>query len=173
MSVSAQLEIRALARAARRTKLRARPGPRTAKVSNATLRPKLSTAELAFRIYAAFRAHPHICNVLTHISRAKWSDVERSISSILDSATTSDDLSPLGKNILDLMVAERGITGKILKPYFHAVLHRVLDPLQSERLIRDIEALFRDLELKAQHPAQPPARGMSPEESDRARAELH
>ena len=31
----------------------------------------LSTAELAFRIFAAFRAHPHINNVLTHISRAK------------------------------------------------------------------------------------------------------
>lgn len=29
----------------------------------------LSTAELAFRIFAAFRAHPHINNVLTHISR--------------------------------------------------------------------------------------------------------
>ena len=32
--------------------------------------PKLSTAELAFRIVAAFRAHPHINNVLTHIARA-------------------------------------------------------------------------------------------------------
>lgn len=152
MSVSAQFEARALARTARGTKLRARRGPRTANVSNSNLRPKLSTAELAFRIYAAFRAHPHICNVLTHISRAKWSEVERSISSILDPATTSDELSPLGKNIVDLMVAERGITGRILKPYFHAVLHRLIDPPQPERLIRHIESLFRDLERKAEHP---------------------
>ncbi len=34
-------------------------------------RPELSRAELAFRIFAAFRAHPHINNVLTHISRAQ------------------------------------------------------------------------------------------------------
>ncbi|WP_271599428.1 hypothetical protein [Bradyrhizobium sp. CCBAU 45384] len=142
-------------------------------MSKSKLRPKLPTAELAFRIYASFRAHPHICNVLTHISRAKWSEVERSISSILDPATTSDELSPLGRNIVDLIVAERGITGKILKPHFHAVLHRLLDPPQSERLIRHIEALFRDLELMAQHPAQPPARSIAPEESDRARVELH
>ncbi len=172
MSISAQFEARALARTARGTKLRARSGPRTANVSNSNLRPKLSTAELAFRIYAAFRAHPHICNVLTHISRAKWSEVERSISSILDPATTSDELSPLGRNIVDLMVAARGITGKILKPHFHAVLHRFLDPPQSERLIRHVEALFRDVDWKAQHPAQLPAPSIAPEESDRARAEL-
>ncbi len=152
MSVSAQLEARAMARPARGTKLRAQARPRTTRVSKSELRPKLSTTELAFRIYASFRAHPHICNVLTHISHAKWSEVERSISSILDPATTSDGLSPLGKNIVDLMVAERGITGKILKPFFHTVLHRLVDPPQSERLIRHIEALFRDLELMTQHP---------------------
>ncbi|MGX4805475.1 hypothetical protein [Bradyrhizobium guangdongense] len=141
-------------------------------MSNSTLRPNLSTAELAFRIYASFRAHPHICNVLTHISRAKWSEVERSISSILDPATTSDELSPLGKNIIDLMVAERGITGKILKPYLHTVLHRLLDPAQSKRLTRHIEALYRDLEWKAQHTAQPHEPSTSSEESDRVRVEL-
>lgn len=157
MSVSAQLKTRTMARAARAAKLRARPAPRTAKVSNSRLRPELSTAELAFRVYAAFRAHPHICNVLTHISRANWGEVERSINSILDPATTSDDLSPLGRNILDLMVAERGITGKILKPHFHTALHRLLDPPRAERLIRHIGAMFLDLEWRLQHPVPPPA----------------
>ena len=37
-------------------------------------RLELSTVELAFRIFAALRAHPHINNVLTHISRAQWSE---------------------------------------------------------------------------------------------------
>ena len=73
-------------------------------------------AELAFRIFAAFRAHPHVNNVLTHISRAKWAEVEKSLNHILDLATISDDLSPLEENIVELMVGERGITGKILKP---------------------------------------------------------
>src|SRR5262245_59044253 len=78
---------------------------------------QLSTADLGFRIFAAFRAHPHISNVLTHISRSNWSQVECALNAILDPTTTSDRLSPLAHNILDLMCAERGITGKILKPY--------------------------------------------------------
>lgn len=38
----------------------------------------------------------------------------------LEPTITSDGLSPLEQNIIELMCAERGITGKILKPYFHA-----------------------------------------------------
>ena len=153
MPVSAQLQTRARAPAARTMK----PKPRAATESNSRLRPKPSTTELAFRIYAAFRAHPHICNVLTHISRAKWDEVERSIEALLDPATTTDDLSPLGANILDLMVAERGTTGKILRPYFHAVVHRLLDPPQAQRLIRNVEAMYLDLEWRLEHPAPPAA----------------
>lgn len=146
MSMSAPLEGRAIVRPARGTKFRAGPTLRAAKPPNGERRPELSTAEFAFRVYAAFRAHPHINNVLTHISRAKWIEVEQSINSILDLATTSGDLSPLGQNIIDLMAAERGITGKILKPYFHAIVQKLLEPHQAERLIRHIEALFLELE---------------------------
>ena len=109
------------------------------------LKPK---ARLAFRIFAAFRAHPHINNVLTHISRAKLVEVEQSLNRILDPATTSDSLSPLEQNIVDLMCAKRGITGKILKPYFQAALHRLLEPHHAERLIRHIDALFIELEME-------------------------
>lgn len=118
-------------------------------------RARLSTAELAFRIFAAFRAHPHINNVLTHIARANWVQVERSLDRILDPATASDGLSPLEQNMIDLMCAERGITGRILKPYFHAALHRILDPRDAERLIRHVDGLFFELEWKALHPAPP------------------
>lgn len=144
-----------------------------AKPPEAERRPELSTAELAFRIFATLRAHPHINNVLTHISRAKWVEVEQSLNRILDLAVTSDGLSPLERNIIDLMVAERGITGKILKPYFHAALHRVLEPYRAGRLIRHIEALFLELEWKAQHPAPPALAPSEPsQESGHARAEL-
>ena len=114
---------------------------------------RLSTAELAFRIFAVFRGHPHISNVLTHISRANWTQVERELNAILDPTATSDRLSSLARNIVDLMCAERGVTGKILKPYFHAALQRLLGPDEAERLIRHAEALFLDLEWKADHPA--------------------
>ena len=131
-----------------------------------------STAELAFRIFAAFRAHPHINNVLTHISRAKWVEVEQSLNRILDLGTTSDGLSPLEENVIDLMVGERGTTGKILKPYFQAALHRVLEPSQAERLIRHVNALYLELEWKVQHPAPPsPRSSESPQEETHAGAE--
>lgn len=115
------------------------------------------TAELAFRIFAAFRAHPHINNVLTHISRAKWAEVEQSLSHILDLATNSDGLSPLEENIIELMVGERGITGKILKPYFLATLRRILEPGRVQRLVRHIDVLYLELEWKQQHPPAPAA----------------
>jgi hypothetical protein len=112
-------------------------------------------AELTFRIFAAFRAHPHINNVLTHISRAKWAEVEKSLNRILDLATASDGLSPLEENIVELMAGERGITGKILKPYFLATLHRILEPRHAQRLIRHIDVLYLELEWKARHPPTP------------------
>jgi hypothetical protein len=120
-------------------------------------RPKagaqLSTAELAFRIFAAFRAHPHVNNVMTHISRANWTQVEGALNAILDPSTASDGLSPLARNIVELTCAERGITGKILKPYFHSTLFRLLERGRAERLIRHIEGLLLDLEPKAEPPA--------------------
>ena len=112
-------------------------------------------AELAFRIFAAFRAHPHINNVLTHISRAKWAEVEKSLNHILDLATTSDGLSSLEENLIELMVGQRGITGKILKPYFLATLHRILEPKHAQRLIRHIDVLYLALEWKARRSPAP------------------
>lgn len=170
MTMPAALENRATVRRARSPKFRAGSRLRTAKSPNAKRHPQLSTADLAFGIYATFRSHPHISNVLTHISRARWIEVEQSIASILDPATTSDDLSPLGRNIVDLMVAERGTTGKILKPYFHAILHKLLEPHRAERLIRHVEALFLEIEWLAEHPAPPPAASESSQEPSHAGA---
>jgi uncharacterized protein (DUF2249 family) len=78
--------------------------------------------------------------------------VEQSLNSILDLTTTSGSLSSLDQNIIDLMSADRGITGRIMKPYFRAVLRRVLEPDHAERLISHIDALSLELEWKAQHP---------------------
>ncbi|MGH6779030.1 MAG: hypothetical protein ACRECL_13660 [Bradyrhizobium sp.] len=125
----------------------------TAKPAASRERLEPSTADLAFRIVSALRAHPHISNVLTHVSRAKWREVEQSLNRILDLSTTGDGLSPLEENIIDLMVGERGVTGKILKPYFQAALRRLLEPGRAERLIRHINALYLELEWKVQHPA--------------------
>ena len=158
MTLPAALNHRTVAQPARGVIPRRAAGLPTAKPISVAPRPELTTAELAFHVYAAFRAEPHINNVLTHISRAGSAELEQSITSILEPATTSDRLSPLGQNIVDLMVAERGPTGRILKPYFHAVLHNLLQPSQAKGLISHIEGLFRDLEWKARHPTPLAAR---------------
>jgi hypothetical protein len=148
MTIAVRPESRAEGQPVRAAKLREYLPPQ------AEARLELSTTELAFRIFAAFRAHPHINNVLTHISRAKRGELEQSLNRILDlSTTTSDGLSPLEENIIDLMVGEGGVTGRILKPYFQAALHRLLEPDRAERLIRHISALYLELEWKVQHPA--------------------
>ncbi len=130
-------------------------------------RLELSTAELAFRIFAAFRAHPHINNVLTHISRAKWREVEQALNRVFDLSMTSDGLSPLEENMVELMVGERGITGKILKPYFQVALRRMLEPSGAERLIRHITAVYLELEWKVQHPTPAPLRSEPAQDPDR------
>ncbi len=144
------------------TELRTPPGailqcefpPGTPERHSVAARPDPSIAELALRVLVSFRVHPHLGNVLTHISGANWGKVERSLNSIFDLATTSGSLSPLDQNMIDLMCADRGITGRIMKPHFRGVLRRVLEPDHTERLIRHITALFLELEWKAQQPAQ-------------------
>jgi uncharacterized protein (DUF2249 family) len=126
--------------------------PETPEPHSVAARPELSIGELAFRVRVAFRVHPHLSNVLTHISGASWAKVEQSLNVIFDLATTSGSLSSLDQNIIDLMSADLGITGRIMKPYFHAVLRRVLEPDHAQRLIRHIDALSLELEWKAQHP---------------------
>jgi len=146
-----------LARLDRRTELQATPavviGETCAEKSeplDGKLRPEPSIRELAFGMCCAFRAHPHLNNVLTHISRANWPSLEHSLRRILDPATTGEGLSPLEQNLLDLMCADRGITGRILKPYFRAVLYNLLEPGRADRIIGHIQSLFRELELNAE-----------------------
>ncbi|MBX9648119.1 MAG: hypothetical protein K2X57_13815 [Xanthobacteraceae bacterium] len=164
-----------------RTELRSPPNaslinceflPETSRPRDRDARPGLSTDELAFKTFAAFRAHPHISNVLTHNSGANWVRVERSLNRFLDLATASDGLSPLEQNIIDLTCADRGITSRIMKPYFHTVLHKILQLDHAERLIRHVETLFLELEWKAQHPAHAaPVQNKPSLESGHARSE--
>jgi hypothetical protein len=60
---------------------------------------------------------------------------------ILDPATQRRDLTPLARNMLDLMVAERGDTGRIFKPYFRALLVAAVGPNEAETLLSRIHRL--------------------------------
>lgn len=81
---------------------------------------------LASALVAAFRAHSHINNVMTHISAARWDHIERALHIILNPAKVPVGLSRLEANIVDLLFAERGVTGRIAKPYFETLLARFL-----------------------------------------------
>jgi hypothetical protein len=97
--------------------------------------------DLAFSLVAALHRHPHLSNVLTHISRSSWPRIEHTLRVILDPVTQHRDLTPLARNMLDLMVAERGDTGRIFKPYFGALLTALAGPNKAEVLLSRIHRL--------------------------------
>jgi len=102
--------------------------------------------DLVFRVVAAFRRHPHVNNVLTHIARADWRAVEQAVRAILDPCSLARDLSPLACNIVDLMCADRGVTGRILKPYYQELLRIVLGEPVAARFIAHVGCLYLDCE---------------------------
>jgi hypothetical protein len=108
---------------------------------------QIAVGDLAFLVVAAFRRQPHISNVLTHISGANWGRVEQALRAILDPLTASRDLTPLARNIVDLMCADRGVTGQILKPYFRDLLARILSPHLAALLTDHVSLLFLEFEL--------------------------
>ena len=108
---------------------------------------EIAIGDLAFLVVAGFRRQPHINNVLTHISGAKWEQVEQALRAILDPFTASRDLTSLARNIVDLMCADRGVTGRILKAYFRDLLARVLSPHLAALLTDHVTLLFLEFEL--------------------------
>ncbi len=111
-----------------------------------------SLDDLVFSVVAAFRLHGHISNVLTHISGSNWAKVEQALRSILDPRAGSCDLSPLAQNIIELLCADRGVTGRIMKPYFRRLLDAILEPEVAARFARHVTVLFLELECKARQP---------------------
>lgn len=101
------------------------PGAAVA-IGRSVIETELGRREVVETIVAALRYHPHVNNVLTHVSAGQWTRVGEALSVILDRQATADDLSPLARNVVDLLCAERGVTGRILKPYFRDVLARLL-----------------------------------------------
>lgn len=97
--------------------------------------------DIAFSLVAALHRHPHLSNVLTHISRSSWPRIEHTLRVILDPATQHRDLTPLARNMLDLMVAEHGDTGRIFKPYFGALLTALAGPNKAATLLARIHRL--------------------------------
>lgn len=124
--------------------------------------------DLVFRVVAAFRRHPHVNNVLTHIARADWRAVEQAVRAILDPCSLARDLSPLACNIVDLMCADRGVTGRILKPYYQELLRIVLGEPVAARFIAHVGCLYLDCEAARAAAAVKPTSASPPQTMEAA-----
>lgn len=109
----------------------------------------MTVPELTFFIVAAFRRHPHFNNVLTHISGGSWNRIEQALQVIVDPDASGCDLSPLARNIIDLICANGGVTGRIVKPYYRALLVGALGEAVARRLIAHVTCLFIESEAAA------------------------
>ncbi|WP_296712344.1 hypothetical protein [Rhodoblastus sp.] len=109
----------------------------------------MAVDELAYRTLIAFRSHSHINNVLTHISGGNWERVEQELRVIFDPTAAPASLSGLARNILDLICAERGVTGRILKPFFLSFVRGLLERELAERTIRRVRALYLGVGISA------------------------
>lgn len=99
-------------------------------------------SRMAAKAVIALRRHPHLNNVLTHISGSNWTKLEQALAAVLDPSTRPRDLPSLARNLLDLLCADRGVTGRIMKPYFHEWLALALPEPQAERIIANTARLF-------------------------------
>ena len=104
--------------------------------------------ELVKTVVASFRRHGHICNVLTHISGVRWDRVEKALRAILDPQTGWQELDPLAENIVDLLCADSGVTGRTMKPYFESLLAAQLPPEVAARIRTQVVCLFDELEFQ-------------------------
>jgi hypothetical protein len=110
--------------------------------------------DLVHTAVAVFRYHPHINNVLTHICDGKWERIGQALHIILNPLATLNDLSPLAQNIVELMCAERSVTGRILKPYFHALLAKVLPPRTAAYLRIHVFGLLLEMQARGAYLSQ-------------------
>lgn len=121
----------------------ARPGMLTTGEGVGTMPvPEVSRNELVQIVAVAFRRHPHVGNVLTHVSGARWDRVAAALDVIFDPSTKRGELSPIAMNLVELISAEGGPTGRILKPFISDLLERLLPSGAATRLLAHVEGLL-------------------------------
>ncbi len=133
------------------------PAPQAPDRRAGQVRRDMAADEMSPFVVAAFRRHPHINNVLTHISGGDWSRVDQALRAILAPRGGGRSLSPLAQNLLELMCANRGITGRILGPYYREFLVAFLGERAARRLIARVTRRYTDVRAAAREsvPRQP------------------
>jgi hypothetical protein len=122
-------------------------------------KPAAAVDDLSFALVALLRAEGHLCNVLTHIASGDWRAVEQAIVAILTPRTSSRKLSNLARNILELACDNRGVTGRIMGPFFFNAIVRIAGKTDGKRLEKKIRRLRRRMSSDGQvHLMARPAR---------------
>lgn len=88
---------------------------------------KQKTSLLVEDFVGALRWHPHLGNVLTHISSRNWRRVEESFAIFFDPTADASALTPLSQNLLELICDNAGTTGRIMQPFLLSFLARYLN----------------------------------------------
>lgn len=122
----------------------------------------IDAKNLALTLVANFRAHPHVCNVMTHISGGSWPKVEKALVEILDRERAPAKLSKLAANIVDLACAERGVTGRIFKPFLQQLLSVTVSAAASQAIRAHLDNLFAGLNEPARLAQATPAAPADP-----------
>jgi hypothetical protein len=89
---------------------------------------------LAEALSAALRRHPHLGNVVTHISAKRWAQVSEALLPLLNPYNDSFSVTPLTRNLLELICDNRGTTGRIMQPFFRAFLADHVTGNEAERI---------------------------------------
>jgi hypothetical protein len=122
----------------------------------------VDVGNLAFTLVALLRADGHLCNVLTHISSGDWRGVERALVAILTPRTPAGRLSKVARNILELLCDDRGVTGRIMRPFFLDAIARIAGRPERKRLENKIARLRCRMSLddraRSAHPQRAPRR---------------
>jgi len=106
---------------------------------------KQKMALLVEDFVGALRWHPHLGNVLTHISSRKWGQVEESFAIFFDSTADASSLTPLSQNLLELICDNAGTTGRIMQPFLLTFLAQNLDDEDAARIEQRIRCLRASL----------------------------
>jgi hypothetical protein len=99
--------------------------------------------DLASTLVALLRTDGHLCNVLTHISRDDWHAIEVAIAAILRPRAAPNQLSNVAQNMLELICDDRGVTGRLMRPFFFEAVGRIAGKPEMERLKKRVERLRR------------------------------
>lgn len=94
---------------------------------------KFTRAQLAELLIIELRHHPHFNNVLTHISKANWGLCETVLCRLLD-WNNDASLTDFEANIVSLLCGERGVTGKMMRPWIANQLRHYLTEGEALKL---------------------------------------